>query len=206
MGADREGIVARYLVKLREHGLRFRHGVERERRLVAAVAFFRRKSRVFFLQMGRIGEQHRAKFMSGGIRIDRAAIAVPVQSRQIAGVVNVRVRQQHPVNGRWIDRQLVPIALLQLLRAFEKPAIHQQTLALCFDKIFRAGNRACRAKESNFRHRADILDRIVRGTSVLFSWPNSLRFSLSPCPPRLLSVLCGKSLVFFRSVLRLRGR
>jgi hypothetical protein len=65
-------------------------------------------------------------------------------------VIDVRVRQQHPINRGRVDGQLVPIALLQLFRTFEKAAIDQQLLAFRFDQIFRAGDGAGSAEKSNF--------------------------------------------------------
>src|SRR5579862_7073724 len=97
--ADLESIGARNFAELRESGLRFRHGVKRQRRLVSAVAFLGRIPRILFLQMRRVGKEQRTELTRSRIRINGPAEAVSDQPRNVAGVIDMRVRQQQPVDG-----------------------------------------------------------------------------------------------------------
>ena len=113
--ADRERFGARNHPELLKRRMRFRNGIKRQRRLVRAVTLLRRVLRVFFLYVCGIGKQERAKFLRSRVGIDRPAKPAPRKPRQIARVVDVRVRQQHPIDRRRVDGELIPVALLQLL-------------------------------------------------------------------------------------------
>ena len=99
---------------------------------MAAVTLLCGVLRVFFLQVSRIGEQKLAKFARGRVGKDWARESCVDQTREVPGVIDVRVGQQHPINRRWVDGQVVPVSLLQLLGAFEQSAIDQQSLAFRF--------------------------------------------------------------------------
>ena len=126
------GLSARNFAELFQCGLRFRNRIQRQWRLVLAVAFLRDVLRVLFLQVGRVGKQELAKFVCRCVRVKRATISQAHESRNVTGVVDVRVRQHHPVDGRRINGRLVPVALLELVRALKQAAVHQQSLAFRF--------------------------------------------------------------------------
>ncbi len=60
----------------------------------------------------------------------RPAEALAHQLRQQAAMVDMRVRQQHRVDLRGIEREVAVVQLLQGLRALEHAAIDQETAAL----------------------------------------------------------------------------
>ena len=59
---------------------------------------------------GAIIKAKEATVSAADLAAERAAKAVAHQPRHIAGVVNVRVGQHHPVDGRGFLRQAFPIA------------------------------------------------------------------------------------------------
>ena len=70
-----------------------------------------------------------------GRRQDLAAKAVFHQARNVADVVQMRVRQQQPLNARGRHGQRIPVAQPQLLVALEESAIDHQALAAGFQQI-----------------------------------------------------------------------
>ena len=68
-----------------------------------------RMARIFFLQVAGIGQDQPRQFHGRGSRPDRPAKTVLDEARQIAGVVQVRVRQHNPVDARGRHGQRAPI-------------------------------------------------------------------------------------------------
>ena len=104
---------------------RFRNSVKRKRRLVLAVAFFRDVLRVLFLQVGRVGKQELAQFVGRCVGIERPSVAEVHQPRHVTGVIDVRMRQHHPIDRRGINGRVVPVSLLELVRTLKQAAVHQ---------------------------------------------------------------------------------
>ena len=100
------------------------------------VAFRLRVLRVFFLEVRGIKQQQVAELMSGGVGENRAAKPITNDAREITGVINVRVRENDPVDGGRINWQAVPVFRAQLARTLEKSAINEQAFASRFDQIF----------------------------------------------------------------------
>src|SRR3972149_2682479 len=61
---------------------------------------------------------------------DRRVAPLLKKARQIAGVVNVRVGQHHPVDGFRIDRELIPVPKPQLFEPLVEAAVHEEPAAL----------------------------------------------------------------------------
>src|SRR5690606_23793036 len=62
-------------------------------------------------------------------------------------VVEVRVREQHRVDARRVDRERLPVSLAKLLQALEQPAVDEQTPGGRLEQVARAGHRAGCSKE-----------------------------------------------------------
>ena len=87
-------------------------GVEqRQRRLVLRESLAIGVVGFFFLIVGRIQQQQFAKRLGGGSRIDRASKSILHESRQVADVVDVSMRQHDGVDVRRIERQSLPVLL-----------------------------------------------------------------------------------------------
>ena len=75
--------------------------------------------------MGGIGQEQGTQFLGFFVGEDGTPKARLQQARQIAGVIEVRVGEHHPVDGGGILRQRRPVTPGQVFSALEKAAIHQ---------------------------------------------------------------------------------
>ena len=73
-----------------------------------------------------------------------AAESLRHQPRQITAVIEVRVGQDNGVDARRLDRQVLPVALAQLLQPLEEPRVNHDARPAGFDQILRARDRARR--------------------------------------------------------------
>ena len=94
-----------------------------------------RVGRIFFLEMSGIRQNNLGQIHRGRRCQDLAAKAVFHQARNIADVVQMRVRQQQPLNARGRHGQRIPVAQPQFLRALKESAIHHQAFAAGFQQI-----------------------------------------------------------------------
>jgi hypothetical protein len=91
---------------------------------------------IFFLKMAGIRKHDSGNIHSGRRRQNLTVKAVLDQAGDVTDVVQMRVRQQQPLNsGRW-NGQRVLVAQPQLLVALEESAIHHQALTARFHEIF----------------------------------------------------------------------
>ncbi len=105
---------------------------------------------LLFLQVGRIRQQNLAQGLGGLAAIDLAAETVLDQQRQIAGMVDMRVRQHNGIDGRRVYRQFRPVLQTQLLQTLKQSAINQHMLVVAGDQVLGAGNGTGRAEECDF--------------------------------------------------------
>jgi hypothetical protein len=127
--ADREGPAARKLAEQLHHRRSVLFGVERQRLGVAAVFLEAGVLGVFFLKVAGIAQENAAQLDGRPVGIDRIAVAVLHQTRQPAGVVQVRVGENTPINRPRINGKRIPVALLEFAASLKEPAIHQEPLA-----------------------------------------------------------------------------
>ena len=111
--------------------LRLFHGVERQRRMM-----FRRlglvvELGVFFLQMPGVGKQDAAQIDGCGGRIDRSVKTLLHQTRNPAGVIEMRVRKNDGIDGISRHRQILPVALAPFFLTLKQTAIDQHLQAAC---------------------------------------------------------------------------
>ena len=69
---------------------------------------------ILFLNVGRIGQHQRAQLLGARRAEDPAPKASGHQPRQVAAVIEMRVRQHDAVDGRGVERQRLPVAQPQL--------------------------------------------------------------------------------------------
>ena len=86
--------------------------------------------------------------------VQKIAAAEPAgdQPRQVAGVVHVRVGQDHGVDGGRVDGQRVPVAPPQLLEPLEQPAVDEHAPVAGLDQVLGAGDGAGGTEEGQLRH------------------------------------------------------
>ena len=136
------GLLKRNRLQLRQRAKRVRLAIQRQRRVVPRVVQPVGLARVLFLQPGRVGKHQLAQI--GRARRAEHAAVIPVgdEPRQVAGVIEVRVRQNGRREVGRIDRQRLPIAQPQLLETLKQPAIDQDLVAAGLEQILGAGHRA----------------------------------------------------------------
>ena len=98
---DRHRPVVADRLQQRERAERVGFGVERQRRRVLRVAVAVGVLRVFFLNPARVGQHDAAEILGAGRAEDAAPEALRDEARQIAAVIEVRVRQH---DGRDVRR------------------------------------------------------------------------------------------------------
>ena len=145
--AERHGLAELDAADLLQRLARIVLGVERQRGLVLRFPVPVEICRLLLLQVARIREQDRGEVACGLGAPEPAAESAPREPREVAAVVDVRVRKQHCVDPPRVDRGRRPIAQPQLLVALEQPAVDEQRAPARLDEILRAGHRAGRAEK-----------------------------------------------------------
>ncbi len=112
-----------------------------------ALAVPAQELRVLLLDMGGIGEHHRAQIAGGGGTVDRPVKAVLHQQRQAAGMVDVRVAHHNHVDAAGIERQL-SVELARLGAApLEEARVEQDPGTGGLEQVHGAGDLARGAKK-----------------------------------------------------------
>ena len=145
----REGLALRHGLDQRQAVQRVLAGVQRQGRRVFGKAVAVGECRVFFLQVAAVGQQNRAQVARARAGIHRAMKAALGQQRQVAAVVQVRVREQHGVDVARRHRQRTAVAQAQLLVALKQAAVHQHVDALVAYQKFGAGDRVRAAQKAD---------------------------------------------------------
>ena len=97
---------------------------------------------VFFLELRGVGE-HDARELGRRRRAeDAAAEALRHEPRQVAAVIEVRVREHDRVDRVGADRQRLPVALAQLLQSLKQPAVDEHAMAVGVEQMLRTGDGA----------------------------------------------------------------
>jgi len=109
-------------------------------------AFPVRVFRILFLEMAAI-QQDQFRHIARGCRCENTTPeAVAHQFRQIAGMVEMGVGQDHGVDVGGRHRQRLPVQLAQVFQPLKQAAINQNALVTIGEKVFRAGDSSCTAK------------------------------------------------------------
>lgn len=124
--------------------------VQRQRRMMFRQAMAVRISRFFLLQMGAVTQHDLAEVASTARAVDRATIAHSREYRQVAAVIQMRVRQDHSVQRADIDRQGAPVVQTQILRTLKQSAVDQDSQPCAFQQILRTGDGFRRTQKSQF--------------------------------------------------------
>jgi hypothetical protein len=109
-------------------------------------------ARVFFLQPACIGQYKPAEILRAGRAEHAAAESACDQARQIPGVIEMRVRQDHRMNGRWRHLELRPVPLAERLQTLEESAIDENARAFVLEEVLRPGDRSGRTQKRETQH------------------------------------------------------
>ena len=143
-------VAARLQLRQRARGVDLR--VQRQRRLVLREVVPVGELGVLFLQASGVGQDDAAEIL-GALRAEHAAAeALRDEARQIAAVIEVRVRQHDRLDARRRHRQVLPVALAQLLQALEQPRVDHDARAVGVDEVLRARDGAGGAEKRDRDH------------------------------------------------------
>ena len=113
-----------------------------------------RLPRVLFLDARRVRQHERAQVARARRAEDAAAKALADQPRQVAAVIEMRVREDDGVDRAGRDRERGPVAQPQLLEALEQAAVDENAMVAEIEQMLRAGDGAGGAeKRQRGRHR-----------------------------------------------------
>src|SRR5882672_4210468 len=87
----------------------------------------------FFLEAGRIRKQYAQKFRSAARTIDRTSEPLTDETRQIAGVIDVRVGEQHCIDRAGRKWSFRPIPVSQRSETLKETTIDQHALLISVD-------------------------------------------------------------------------
>ena len=119
---------------------------------VARVSALVGLARVFFLQPARIGQYKPAEIPRAGRTEHAAAESACDQAWQIPGVIEMRVSQDHRMNGRWGHLELRPVPLAERLQTLEESGIDENARAVVLEKVLRPGDRSGRTQKRETQH------------------------------------------------------
>ena len=127
-------------VKKSERFFRVFRSIKRQRRFVTRIAMPVRMLRVLFLNVSTVAKNVLRNVQRGRRTPDLPAEASLNELRKVAGVVQMRVRQDDIRDVRNLDRRWIPVHLAQRAPALEQAAINQEAaMRRGPQKIFRAG-------------------------------------------------------------------
>ena len=95
-----------------------------------------------------------AWLLLAGFGLARAGETLAHHARQVARVVEVRVREQHRVDLPRLEGRARPVAQPELLEPLEHAAVDQHPRAIRLEQLLAPGDRARRAVEGESHRRA----------------------------------------------------
>lgn len=142
------GLVERFGREEFEGVLGVADAVERKRRLVLRKALSIGVFGILLLEVAAVLQDQLGNVARRLGRVDSAAEAISNELGQIAGMVEVGMRQDDGVDARWRNRKCCPVEFAQVLQALEQAAIDQDALVAIGEEMFRAGDGSRTAKRS----------------------------------------------------------
>ena len=123
--------------------------VERQCRVMPGRAVAVGVCGIVLLESSAVGEDDAAQGPGARRCIDRAFEAVFGEDRQVSGVVDVPVSENHRVDRRRIDRERGPVAFPELFEPLEQAAIDHEPGVGRVDQVARSGYAPGRSRESD---------------------------------------------------------
>ncbi len=103
--------------------------------------------RILFLQVAGIRQQDFTEIRCRTRTEDWPCKTLLDQQRQVAGMVEMGVREKNRLDPMRINREAIPIAQAQCLEALKQPAIDQKSMAGILNEVLGAGNGSSAAQE-----------------------------------------------------------
>ena len=149
---ERHRTVEAERLQLRQRTKGVRLAVERQRGAVLGVMQTIGLARVFFLQPRRVRQHKLAEIGGAGRAEDPAVITLCDEPRKVAGMIEVRVGQNHGGEVGCRERQRLPVAESQLLQTLKQSAVDENPLSVDIDQVLGAGYRSGRPQECELCH------------------------------------------------------
>jgi hypothetical protein len=102
---------------------------------------------VFLLEVGGVGQHGAAEVGRRGRGVDRIVVAIAHETRQVAAVIDVRVREDHRVDRLRGKRELAVTFEGLFAMALVEPAVEQIPLLVQLELVHRAGDGLSGAAE-----------------------------------------------------------
>ena len=146
---DRHRPVVANRLQLRDGAKRVGLRIQRQRRCVLRVAVAVRVRRILFLNPTRIRQDDAAEIECAGGAEHAASKSLRDQSRQVAAMIQVRVREHDCVDVGSAHRKRLPVALAQLLQALKESRVDEHFRGAGIEKVLRARDGTCGAEKLN---------------------------------------------------------
>ena len=139
---ERHVVVQRHPVQQRQGAFDVGRVVERQGGAVPGDARLGGVRGILLLQVGAVAQHDRRQL--GRLRGAEHGGVEPTahQAGEVAAVVEVRVREHHAVEGRGVDREVVPVALAQLTQPLVEPCVDEHPRRGGLDQEAAAGHGA----------------------------------------------------------------
>ena len=143
--------------------------VQRQRRAMFRVAVLVGLPRVFFLDAAGIRQYQPAQVGRTAGAEDAPAEALRDEPRQVADVIEMRMRQDDGVDRVRRHRTILPVSEPEILQPLEQSAVDKDAVPPVIEEIFRPGDGARRAEKRQFSHGVTIAGLGARA-AILSPW------------------------------------
>src|SRR5262249_35012474 len=108
-------------------------GIEREGRSVFSQFMTIAIVGIFFLQTSRIRQEYFQQVGSASRTVNRAAKALLDEARQVACMIDVRVRDENRVQRSGLERRILPVAFTQFFQPLKQSAVDEHAGSVGLD-------------------------------------------------------------------------
>ncbi len=146
---DRNRAVVADRLQQRDRAKRVRLGVQRQGGGVLRVAVPVRVFGILFLNPAGVGKDDAAEILGAGRTEHPAPESLRRQSRKVAAVVQMGMRQDDGIDFAGRHRQILPVALAQFLEPLEQAGVDQHSRRARVEQVFRSRDGPRRPEEGD---------------------------------------------------------
>ena len=121
--------------------------VERQGRRMLRLPLAVQELGILHLQVGGVQQHEPGQFRRGRGRVDRAAVTLADETGQVAAVVDMGMREKHPVHAARLEGCGLPVLLSERFEPLEHPAVDHQPPPIHLEQVARSSHRSRRAME-----------------------------------------------------------
>ena len=139
---------------------------QRQRGLVPGVALAIGSLGVLFLQLRSVFEHDPGEVFGRRRTPDPSLETLCDQPRQKAAVIEVRVRENHRLDGIRPDRKRLPVSLTEILQSLKEATIDEQPSPVHLEQVLGSGDGARRAEKSQRHAKSPICPPVCQNSTV----------------------------------------